>query len=116
MDPKPLWQDAIARFERIRTRVPVDLLLVIAIAGVVFGLMDLAGEVVGVHRPVVEIDLSPGALPRYTFYSLTRGLVAYAGEDAARIIGKKTSEIAAILGYAGRAALVHRDDMVLSRG
>jgi glutamate 5-kinase len=32
-----------------------------------------------------------------------------------RIIGKKTSEIAAILGFAGRAALVHRDDMVLSR-
>ena len=46
---------------------------------------------------------------------LGRGLVAYAREDAARIIGKKTSEIAAILGFAGRAALVHRDDMVLSR-
>jgi glutamate 5-kinase len=46
---------------------------------------------------------------------LGRGLVAYAAEDAARIIGKKTSEIAAILGFAGRAALVHRDDMVLSR-
>jgi glutamate 5-kinase len=47
---------------------------------------------------------------------LGRGLVAYAQEDAARIIGKKTSEIAAILGFAGRAALVHRDDMVMSRG
>ena len=47
---------------------------------------------------------------------LGRGLVAYARADAARIIGKRTSEIAAILGYAGRAALVHRDDMVLSRG
>lgn len=47
---------------------------------------------------------------------LGRGLVAYAREDAARIIGKRSSEIAAILGFAGRAALVHRDDMVLSRG
>jgi glutamate 5-kinase len=47
---------------------------------------------------------------------LGRGLVAYVREDAARIIGKKTGEIAAILGFAGRAALVHRDDMVLSRG
>jgi glutamate 5-kinase len=47
---------------------------------------------------------------------LGRGLVAYARADAVRIIGKKTSEIAAILGFAGRAALVHRDDMVLSRG
>jgi glutamate 5-kinase len=45
-----------------------------------------------------------------------RGLIAYARDDARRIIGKRTSEIAAILGYAGRAALVHRDDMVLSRG
>ena len=47
---------------------------------------------------------------------LGRGLVAYAREDAELIIGKRTSEIAAILGFAGRAALVHRDDMVLSRG
>ena len=37
-------------------------------------------------------------------------------EDAARIIGKKSGEIAAILGYEGRAALVHRDDMVLEPG
>jgi len=47
---------------------------------------------------------------------LGRGLIAYAREDAELIIGKRTSEIAAILGFAGRAALVHRDDMVLSRG
>jgi glutamate 5-kinase len=44
-----------------------------------------------------------------------RGLVGYARDDAARIIGKKTGEIAAILGYEGRAALVHRDDMVLKK-
>ena len=44
-----------------------------------------------------------------------RGLSAYAWTDAVRIIGKKTGEIAAILGYEGRAALIHRDDMVLSR-
>ena len=46
---------------------------------------------------------------------LGRGLVAYARGDAARIIGKKSGEIAAILGHAGRTELVHRDDMVLSR-
>src|SRR5262245_13536368 len=44
-----------------------------------------------------------------------RGLSAYAWTDAVRIIGKKSGEIAAILGYEGRAALIHRDDMVLSR-
>ena len=46
---------------------------------------------------------------------LGRGLVAYAREDAARIIGRKSGEIAAILGHAGRTELVHRDDMVLSK-
>jgi glutamate 5-kinase len=46
---------------------------------------------------------------------LGRGLVAYAQADAARIIGKKSGEIAAILGFEGRAELIHRDDMVLSR-
>jgi glutamate 5-kinase len=46
---------------------------------------------------------------------LGRGLVAYARADAARIIGRKSGEIAAILGHAGRTELVHRDDMVLSK-
>ncbi|MEM7775474.1 MAG: glutamate 5-kinase [Pseudomonadota bacterium] len=43
-----------------------------------------------------------------------RGLVAYATQDAARIMGRRTQEIAGILGYTGRTALVHRDDMVLN--
>jgi glutamate 5-kinase len=47
---------------------------------------------------------------------LGRGLVAYTREDAERIIGRRSGDIAAILGFAGRAALVHRDDMVLNRG
>jgi glutamate 5-kinase len=46
---------------------------------------------------------------------LGRGLSAYARDDAARIIGKKSGEIASILGHEGRSELVHRDDMVLSR-
>lgn len=46
---------------------------------------------------------------------IARGLTAYGSVDAARIIGHKTGEIARILGYAGRPALVHRDDMVLIR-
>jgi glutamate 5-kinase len=48
-------------------------------------------------------------------HELARGLVAYARADAERIIGRKSGEIAAILGHAGRTELVHRDDMVLSR-
>jgi glutamate 5-kinase len=46
---------------------------------------------------------------------LGRGLIAYARADAERIIGRKSGEIAAILGHAGRTELVHRDDMVLSK-
>lgn len=44
-----------------------------------------------------------------------RGLIAYARADAERIIGRKSSEIARILGYEGRTELIHRDDMALSR-
>ena len=45
---------------------------------------------------------------------LGRGLINYNAEDASRIIGKRSSEIAAILGYDGRATLIHRDDMALT--
>ncbi|HZH50556.1 MAG TPA: glutamate 5-kinase [Microvirga sp.] len=45
---------------------------------------------------------------------LGRGLVAYDAEDAARIIGRPSREIEAILGYPGRTEMVHRDDLALT--
>ena len=45
--------------------------------------------------------------------SLGRGVIAYASIDAARIIGHKSDQIEAILGWRGRDVLVHRDDLVL---
>ena len=42
-----------------------------------------------------------------------RGLVAYDAADAERIAGRNSHEIEAILGYAGRAEMIHRDDMAL---
>ncbi|MGE3064412.1 MAG: glutamate 5-kinase [Hyphomicrobiaceae bacterium] len=45
---------------------------------------------------------------------LGRGLIAYADEDARRIVGKKSSEAAKILGFQGRAELIHRDHMALA--
>jgi len=42
-----------------------------------------------------------------------RGLVAFDAADAERIRGRNSTEIEAILGYAGRPEMVHRDDMVL---
>ena len=45
---------------------------------------------------------------------LARGLSAYASDDAKQIIGKRSAEIEAILGYRGRDELVHRDDLALN--
>jgi glutamate 5-kinase len=44
---------------------------------------------------------------------LARGLVAYDRAEAERIVRRKTAEIEAILGYAGRGEMIHRDDMAL---
>jgi glutamate 5-kinase len=45
---------------------------------------------------------------------IARGLAGYDADEARQITGKKSAEIAVILGYAGRAAMVHRDDMVMT--
>lgn len=47
---------------------------------------------------------------------LGRGLVAYSAPDARRIIGHRSHEIEALLGFRGREEMVHRDDLVLSHG
>ncbi len=70
------WGEATAFFERFRRGVWIDAVLLIGITGIVFGLSSLAGEW-RTLRPAVHIDLSLSALPLYTFYSLTRGLIAY---------------------------------------
>ncbi len=44
---------------------------------------------------------------------LGKGLVRYTVAEARAIAGHRSGEIEAILGYQGRAALVHRDDMVV---
>jgi len=43
-----------------------------------------------------------------------RGLVAYDALDAARIAGRNSREIEALLGEPGSAELIHRDDMALN--
>jgi glutamate 5-kinase len=44
-----------------------------------------------------------------------RGLVAYDADDAAKIRGRASADIVSILGFGGRAAMVHRDDLVIGR-
>ena len=45
---------------------------------------------------------------------LARGLVAYDTAEAVKICGHKTAEVETLLGYRGRGAMVHRDDLVLT--
>ena len=60
------------------------------------------GDAVAVHDPAG--------------HEVARGLTAYSAADAARIIGRRSAEIEALLGYRGREELIHRDDLVLVGG
>ncbi len=60
-----------------RRRQLMDLVVILSGLAILFGLVTLGRQWTGHHRPVVEIDLSPWALPRYTFFSMMRGLAAY---------------------------------------
>jgi glutamate 5-kinase len=44
---------------------------------------------------------------------LARGLAAYSCEDVLRIMGRRSSEIEALVGFRGRDEIIHRDDLVL---
>ena len=44
---------------------------------------------------------------------VAKGLAAFDAADAKALVGRRTDEIEAILGYRGRAEMVHRDDLVL---
>jgi glutamate 5-kinase len=46
---------------------------------------------------------------------VARGIIAYSDADAARIMGRKSSEIADLLGFRGRDEMIHRDDLALMR-
>jgi len=57
------------------------------------------GEVVGIKN-------AEGTL-------MAKGISSYSHDEARQIIGKKTDAIEAILGYAARANLIHRDDLAM---
>ena len=44
---------------------------------------------------------------------LAKGICAYPAVEAKLIIGQNSNEIEKILGYAGRTAVVHRDDLAI---
>ena len=45
-----------------------------------------------------------------------RGISAYSDADAARILGRRSSEIERLLGFRGRDEMIHRDDLAILRG
>jgi glutamate 5-kinase len=46
---------------------------------------------------------------------IARGLIAYNDGDATRIMGKRSADIEALLGFRGRDEMIHRDDLVMTR-
>jgi NitT/TauT family transport system permease protein len=75
--PTPVFGSASSFLFGSARKLWVDLALLAALGGAVFGLTRLAAEWTGALRPVFEIDLSPWALPGYAFLSLSRGMAAY---------------------------------------
>ena len=45
---------------------------------------------------------------------VARGLAAYSSNDAQRILGRRSQELEALLGFRGRDEMIHRDDLVLT--
>jgi glutamate 5-kinase len=43
-----------------------------------------------------------------------RGLIAYDADDAEKIKGRSSADILSILGFTGRTAMIHRDDLALA--
>jgi glutamate 5-kinase len=68
------------------------------------GITDVTGEFK--RGDPVQIE-APDGTP------LGKGLARYTAPEARAIAGHRSQEIEAILGYAGRADLIHRDDMAL---
>ncbi len=64
----------------------------------------------------IEGDFSQGDLISFTApneHIIGQGLISFSSEEAHKIRGKKMNDVAEILGYSGRSALIHRDDLVL---
>ena len=60
-----------------RSAVWLDALVLAALVGLVFGVSQIASQWRHPLVATVDINLSPWALPRYAFFSLARGWIAY---------------------------------------
>ena len=74
---KAIWGGANALLTHTRKIGWIDLVLLLSFFGLLYAILGLAHRWTGELRPTIEIDLSPWALPKYTLFSLSRGLIAY---------------------------------------
>src|ERR1700759_2984898 len=72
-----IWGNAHAALNLTRGSGFADLVLLGAVAGIIFGLFNFSHEWVAPQVTGFEVDTSPWALPKYTFFSLSRGIIAY---------------------------------------
>jgi glutamate 5-kinase len=68
------------------------------------GIVDFEGEFQ--QQDAVQLCSSDGE-------EIARGIVNYSHQELQRILGKRSDEIAEVLGYAGADTVVHRDNLVL---
>ena len=88
-----------------------ELLIISTSDGYHILLSGMATSYVSVGQSVKRGE--PVALVSSDGASLGAALSAYHSEEAEIIAGHQSAEIEGLLGYAGRAAMVHRDDIVL---
>jgi glutamate 5-kinase len=83
-----------------------------AVAALQRGKSLLPAGVIGVDGSFTRGDAVIIRGPNAT--EVGRGLCAYDVEDAIKIRGRSSADIASILGFSGRAEMVHRDDLVVN--
>jgi NitT/TauT family transport system permease protein len=77
---RKIWGGATGWLDRPRKMGWTDLIFLLVVVALAMGIFNAAQEWGAPRDPRIEptIDLSPWYLPLYTFYSLMRGLIAYA--------------------------------------
>ncbi len=76
-DLSKAWGQALALAGRTRRVGWPDMLVLGGLAALIYGLVSLDKLWTAPSQAAVVIDLSPWRLPEYTFYSVSRGLIAY---------------------------------------
>ena len=116
------------RFAGLRASFLTGIVVIAPVALTVWLVWAVIGWIDGVVLPLVPYTFQPekyiGINLRgigviifliFTIFVgwVAKGLIGYTAEETQIILGANTGEIEALLGYTGRAALVHRDDMAI---